>query len=217
MLPLIFFEPQNLFLHAAIGSGKTTTLLIAMGSILDISVQRIQCVFFGSTIESVLQSETVFASIAKHTLIKTSIVHWNSHRFDSNAQVVFGTPLELTKKLKSLNASDLSEIKLICCDDADITINFSEVKSLISDLNNRTDAKLLATSSTYMSIDDIMEFKVPRRAILKNNIRHVYIKTECWSHKVDSILELANQIDGQMIVFCAVMITFFNINIFLKI
>lgn len=127
MLPLIFFEPQNLFLHNAIGSGKTTTLLIAMGSILDRSVQRIQCVFFGSTIESVLQSEMVFASIAKHTLIKTSIVHRNANRFDPNAQVVFGTPLELTKKLKS---SDLSQIKLICCDDADITINFSEVKSL---------------------------------------------------------------------------------------
>ena len=112
--------------------------------------------------------------------------------------------------LNTLSSSDLANIKLMCCDDSDVTMNFSDVKLMIAKLKSLDGSatKLFATSSSYMPIGDITEFKVLRHSILGVHISHVHLTTESWIQKVNSNKALANRIDGQIVVFCSVYITF---------
>lgn len=93
-------------------------------------------------------------------------------------------------------------IKIVCCDDADLTMNFKEVKKTIDGLI-AINAKLVATSSTWMNIADVQTIQVPHQRP-GNHIRHFYLKVESWLDKMNSIVNLANGINGKIVIFCSV-------------
>lgn len=97
----MFFEPTNVFLHAGVGSGKTTSLLMAMAGVVDENIHKLQGIFFGPTVEAVVQAQNKFRAMVKYMSISTSVVVFTGLlNFNVSSQILFGTPLELAKKLK---------------------------------------------------------------------------------------------------------------------
>lgn len=199
-LPLVFQDQSIVFSHAPIGSGKTTAILMAMAETVDRNLQKTQVLFFGATVEAVVQSQQVFDSIVKYTTITSSVIYYQQpFRRNIPCQVVFGTPLELAKEIAREHIS-LSDVSLLCFDDADLTINFENIQRIIT---QNPHAKLMASGSTFVTIPNALEFHVPRHEILNECIEHVCFQAEDFEEKIKCIAELT-KIDGQILIFCSV-------------
>lgn len=201
---------QNVFFQAPIGSGKTTTMLIAMTAMVDRTVYQPQIIYFGPTMESVFQVENKLKAITKDTTITSTVVHFRqtlNTNFD--AQIVLGTPLMLAKLIESGTLCH-DTIKTLFFDDADLTIKFKNIKSKVID--KLPNANVIATASTKVDFEqnDLVELKVRRSQILHRDLVHYYMLANTIFMKIECVKDLVDYWKhGQIMVFCDVSVKFF--------
>lgn len=204
-LPLVFAN-HNVYIDMPIGIGKTTLLLISMTEMIQRSIQQTQTLLLVATAEAAIVAHDKFLQFTQFTDITSTVVYFNCPKPNYNAQVVIGTPREVSKAIDSEKIS-LRSVNLVCCDDVDRTVNFKEIKQIISDLKEQSQFLMSGTTSSIHEINDMVhfeKFQCLRSEVLSEFIRHIFITETDWDAKISMISGLAASIPGQIIVFISV-------------
>lgn len=177
-------------------------MLIAIAECVQRDLNETQILYFGPTMEAVVQTQLIFDAITKHMSITSHSVYHKRPLLDNvKSAVIFGTPLELVSGIQKGHVI-LDSIAMLAFDDADLTMNFADIeRNLISMLPA---VKVMAASSSYVELPNAQALRVPRTTILNQNIQHFSLKIEHFVDKLKFIAEAIITIDGQVLVFCSV-------------
>lgn len=166
------------------GIGKTTAMVLSMLCHCDPDFHHTQILCLTASYEATRTVVQMVQNLAHYPITCQAITYdqpWNG----ISSQILVGTALEMAKLASTIS---LQYIKLICFDDADLTMPFSLVSENIL---KPTGAKIFATTSslnkTILSKAAPCElFAINKHDVLKLNITHMII-----SHTDDKMLTLS--------------------------
>lgn len=205
---------SNVVLHGTPGIGKTTAMVLAMLLHCDHNVSETQILCFTATQEATVQTHFLVTQLSKFTKNTCDTVYFNKPLKINKSHIVVGTSLELAKSVPNMD-----HVKLICFDDADLTMPFTEVSTKILDKIVNQNTKLLLVSSSLNEVmlrkcgKNVHIFKIARAKLLEMPIRHIIVEVEtAVVSKLECLMELLELITSQDrgVIFCMVN---FNIRI----
>ncbi|CAJ0586548.1 unnamed protein product, partial [Mesorhabditis spiculigera] len=219
-LPLLLMEPPtNMIAQSQSGTGKTAAFVLTMLSRVVVEDQFPQCICLAPTFELAEQTGKVVKSMA-HFMTGCNVfyaVKGSEPATSLKEQIIIGTPGKLWDYISVQKAFDLSKIKCVVLDEADVMISQQGHKELsmkiygaIEEANPTVQALLF--SATYD--EEVFEFaeKIIKNAVTVTlrkeeqtlpNIKQFYVECANREAKYEAIENLYSGLTiGTAIIFC---------------
>lgn len=207
MLTISLAEDSNIMMHDVAGTGKTIAMVISMISHCQEEVTEVQVLCFTPSFEATMQLKTVADQLLKYTRLTCNTVTHYKGWDGIKSSILIGTSLELIKLVAE--QALLDQVKLICFDDADVTIPFKGVSEKVL---NCSQAKVLSVSNSMSP--ELMEmskqrdyevFKIIEKKSLELAIDHLMVSNKV-DDKFDFLMTILSTMRPQdrAVVFCDV-------------
>ncbi|XP_031625635.1 ATP-dependent RNA helicase DDX25-like [Contarinia nasturtii] len=203
VLTVLFQKKVNVVLQWPSGTGKTVAMILAAIESLNAEhATEPQVLCFCATAESVFYTAEKLAALSRHLNFTFGKI---TRQFQSEnlqkCQIIIGTTLELRKRIKDMA---LPCLKLICFDDADVTLAHSDLTDGIFQKTQIACFSTVLCVSVHGKVPSpVVVFNTPYRDILnKTPVQHFYLQIEddnklCYLESI-----IASMIEDRLVVFC---------------